>query len=161
MSNQQSQVSVDVVKQLYDSLLELRQSVRDLLTSSTAEELEKEFDRLHNIVSAIADFEQTNEEAWTVRVSSENELEITYLYDQLISESVAGNSSMTLADVLQRFFSEQSFINVLLKMLVMKIGDIAHLVKTSSGIYEKIAELDSKIDQLYRDIKKMCQQQDP
>ena len=156
-----NQVSVDTIKQLYDTLLELRRATKELESSETAAELSRAYDRLDHIVNAVIDFIQHYPYTWQVRLSNENEIEIAYLYEPSIALYVNLDWSAPLVEIYNKFFNEKGFVETMVKMLTRTVSEIADLIKRGSDIYTKVAKLDGKIDQLYRDIKKLCPQRDP
>jgi hypothetical protein len=156
-----TQVSVETLKQLYDTLLELRQATKQLESEEVAEALTKKFEQLDNIMKSVNDFIHQEMRAWWVRYSDYDEVEISYIYEPDVATYIKADSSWKLVDVYNKFFSEAVFINKIITLMIRTISEITDLIGRNSDIYMKIARLDGRIDRLYEDIRKLCPQQDP
>ena len=154
------QVSADTVKQLYNSLLELKQVVNELENSGVVAELDKKFGQLESVVRALSDFVEQNPRAWYIGVYDDNEIEITHSRAQ-VSIFVEGDASMSINSILEKFFSSDEAVNKIIKAAAESVGEITDLIKRNINIYERIAKLNGRIDQLYYDIRRLCPQQDP
>jgi len=161
-NNQSSnQVSVDTMKQLYDTLLELRLSIKELEKAEITEALNKNFERLDNIIKALSDFVGQYQRTWYIRLSDQDEIEISHMYETDVATYIKGDYSWKIADVYEKFFNEKDFVNKIIRLMITTVEEITDLIKRNVDVYTRIAVLDGKIDQLYRDIRKLCSQQDP
>jgi hypothetical protein len=142
-------------------LLELRQSTKELERSEIARELDAKFERLYNIMQSLSDFIGQDTRAWYIRFVEPDEIEVSHIYEREIATYVRGDLAARLTDIYDRFFGEKVFVNKIMMIMVRTVSEIVDLIKRNSDVYTKIGELDGKIDQLYREIKKSCTQQDP
>ena len=166
MSNQENsqasgQVVVESIKQLFHSLIDLRQETRRLESERITSELSGKFDELARSVNAIIDFVERKASAWCVRFVDYDEVDVIFTQNTDIASYMKANWTMSLSDIYSKFFDNQEFVKVIIRHIAETAHEIIELMKQATDIYTRIAKLDGKIDQLYRDIKMLCPQQDP
>ena len=160
-SQTSGQVVVESIEQLYHSLIDLRQETRKLESERITSELSGKFDELARSVNAIIDFVERKANAWCVRFVDYDEVDVIYTQNTDIALYMKANWTMSLSDIYSKFFDNQEFIKTIVRHIAETAYEIIELMKQATDIYTRIAKLDGKIDQLYRDIKKLCPQQDP
>ena len=154
------QTNVEALKQLYDALIELRKATKELESSEVVGELDKKFEQLENTIEALSDFAEQNPRMWRIEVYDDNEIAVTHIHADVMAV-IEGDWSMTISDVLRKFFDDNEFVNKIIKSATEIVSEIVSLIRRNADIYTRIAKLNGRIDQLYYDVKKLCPQRDP